>query len=231
LVANIRTKYRIQDEDFYNFDKTNFIIGVICASIIVTRTDRRGRGKQFQSGNREWATAIECVSNNGFILPPFLIIQGKNHLASWYIGTDLPSSWVIKTSPNGWTDNDTTIDWIQHFDKYIEIRRKGIYRMIVLDDHKSHLSAQFEEFYKEKNIITLCLPVHSSYLTQPLDIDCFNILKRLYNKQLEAFIKTHINHIAKPEFFIAFKAAHLITMTTENIKAGFRSTGLLSYDL
>ena len=230
LVANMRTKYGIQDEDFYNFDEIGFMIGVICAGMIVTRADRRGRGKQLQPGNREWATAIECVSSDGFILPSFLIIQGKNHLASWYVGTDLPSSWVVKTSPNGWTDNDTAIDWIQHFDKHTEIRRKGIYRMIVLDGHKSHLSAQFEEFCKEKNIITLCLPAHSSHLTQPLDIGCFSILKRSYGKQLEAFIKTHVNHIAKPEFFIAFKAAHLATMTTENIKAGFRGAGLLPYD-
>jgi hypothetical protein len=106
----MRTKYGIQDEDFYNFNETGFIIGVICTGMIVTRADRRERSKQLQPDNREWATAIECVSNNGFILPPFLIVQGKNHLASWYVGTDLPSSWVVKTSPNGWTDNDTAIN-------------------------------------------------------------------------------------------------------------------------
>jgi hypothetical protein len=102
--------------------------------------------------------------------------------------------------------------------------------MIVLDGHKSHLSAQFEEFCKEKNIITLCLPTYSSHLTQPLDIDCFSILKQSYSKQFEAFTKTHVNYIAKPEFFIAFKVAHLAIMTTENIKVGFRSVGLLPYD-
>ena len=96
----MRTKYGIQDEDFYNFDETGFMIGVIYAGMIVTHADRRGRGKQLQPGNREWATAIECVSSDGFILSPFLIIQGKNYLASWYIGTNLPSSWVVKTSPN-----------------------------------------------------------------------------------------------------------------------------------
>jgi hypothetical protein len=82
LVANIRTKYGIQDEDFYNFDETGFIIGVIYADMIVIRANRRKRGKQLQPGNREWTTTIECVNSDGFILPPFLIIQSKNHLAS-----------------------------------------------------------------------------------------------------------------------------------------------------
>jgi DDE superfamily endonuclease len=114
--------------------------------------------------NREWATAIECVSSDGFMVPPFLIVQGKNHLKSWYDGTDLPPSWVIKTSSNGWTDNQTAIEWIKHFDKHTSVRQKGAYRMIVLDGHESHLSADFKAYYKEKNLITLYLPTHSSHI-------------------------------------------------------------------
>jgi hypothetical protein len=230
LVANMRAKYGILDEDFYNFDETGFMMGVICSSMVVTRADRRGRGKQLQPGNREWATAIECICSDGFVLPPFLIVQGVHHLAPWYAGTNLPPSWVVKTSPNGWTDNATAMDWIQHFDQHTGVRRKGVYRMIVLDGHESHISAQFDQFCKEKNIITLCLPAHSSHLTQPCDVGCFSVLKRSYGKELEHFIKTHINHITKPEFFIAFKAAHFATMTPGNIKAGFRGAGLVPYD-
>jgi hypothetical protein len=230
LVKNMRAKYGIQDADFYNFDETGFMMGVICSAMVVTRADRRGRGKQLQPGNREWATAIECMSSDGYVLPPFLIIQGKNHLQSWYENTNIPSSWVIKTSTNGWTDNQTAMDWIQHFDKHTIVRRQGAYRMIVLDGHESHLSTEFEEYCKENKIVTLCLPAHSSHITQPLDIGCFSVLKRSYGKQLEAFIKAHINHIMKPEFFIAFCAAHKATMTPENIAAGFRGTGLVPYD-
>ncbi len=102
--------------------------------------------------------------------------------------------------------------------------------MITLDGHESHLSAEFELFCKEKNIITLCLPPHSSHLTQPLDVGCYSVLKRAYSKEIEAFIKAHINHITKPEFFIAFKAAHFATMTSGNIKAGFCGAGLVPYD-
>ena len=188
----MRAKYGILDCDFYNFDETGFMMGIICSSMVVTRADRRGQGKQLQPGNREWATAIECVSGDGFVLPPFLIVQGKNHLASWYAGTDLPPSWVVKPSPKGWTDNETAMDWIRHFDKHTSSHQQGVYCMIILDGHESHLSAEFEAFCKEKNIITLCLPEHSSHLTQPLDLSCFSVLKRLYGKELEAFIKAHI---------------------------------------
>ena len=102
--------------------------------------------------------------------------------------------------------------------------------MIVLDGHESHLSVQFEDFCKEKNIITLCLPAHSFYFTQPFDVGCFSVLKRSYGSELENFIRAHINHITKTEFLLAFKAAHFKTMTSENVKAGFRSAGLVPYD-
>ncbi|ERF69808.1 hypothetical protein EPUS_09464 [Endocarpon pusillum Z07020] len=42
LVINMRTKYSIQDCDFYNFDETGFIMGVICGNMVVTCADRSG---------------------------------------------------------------------------------------------------------------------------------------------------------------------------------------------
>ena len=39
LVFNMRAKYGILDCDFYNFDETGFMMGVICASMVVTRAD------------------------------------------------------------------------------------------------------------------------------------------------------------------------------------------------
>ncbi len=44
-MENIRVKYGVLDYDFYNFDETGFIIGVICVAMVVIRADRRSRGK------------------------------------------------------------------------------------------------------------------------------------------------------------------------------------------
>lgn len=226
----MRKKYAIQDADFYNFDETGFMMGVICSSMVVTGANREGRRKILQPGNREWATAIECVSSDGFVVPPYLILQGKHHLASWYTESGLPDTWRIKTSPNGWTDNETGLDWIQHFHKSTDNRRKGAYRMIVLDGHESHLSAEFQKFCKDHGIITLCLPAHSSHLTQPLDVGCFSVLKRAYSKELELFIRAGIDHITKVEFLMAFHTAHNNSITMSNVLGGFRGAGLVPFD-
>ena len=102
--------------------------------------------------------------------------------------------------------------------------------MIVLDGYESHQSAQFEAFCKEKNIIPISLPPHSSHLTQPLDVGCFSALKKAYGQQIEHFIRAHINYISKVEFLLAFKVAHFAAMTESNNKGGFRGSGLVPFD-
>ena len=208
LVDDMRAKYGVLDCDFYNFDETGFMMGVICPAMVVTRADRRGRGKAVQPGNREWATAIACINGEGWSVPPFLVVQGVNHLANWYTEGRLPHDWVIKPTSNGWTNNETGLEWLKHFDKHTTARAKGPYRMLVLDGHESHESAVFQEYCKDHNIITVWLPPHSSHLAQPLDVGCFSVLKRAYGHQIETFIKAHINHITKVEFFLAFSAAY-----------------------
>jgi hypothetical protein len=231
LVKNMRAKYGIQDCDFYNFDETGFMMGVISGTgMVVTSSERKGRAKKLQPGNREWVTAIECVSADGFVVPPMLVVQGKHHLASWYTDGGLPGTWPIRTSTNGWTDNNTGMEWIKHFHECTDKRRQGAWRMLVLDGHESHLSDAFETYCQENNIITLCLPPHSSHITQPLDVGCFSVLKRMYGREIEDFIKASVTHITKLELFHAFKAAHDRTMTPENVRAGFKGSGLVPFN-
>jgi hypothetical protein len=229
LVENMKAKYGILDCDFYNFDETGFMMGVICAAMIVTRADRRGRSKAVQPGNREWATAIVCINGEGWSVPPFLVVQGKTHLASWYTEGGLPHDWVIKPTSNGWTNNETGLEWLKHFDKHTAPRAKGPYRMLVLDGHESHESIEFQDYCKSHNIITLSLPPHSSHLTQPLDVGCFSVLKRMYGREIEGFMKAHINHITKVEFLMAFKQAYQQSITVANAQAGFRGAGLIPF--
>jgi hypothetical protein len=56
------------------------------------------------------------------------------------------------------------------------------------------------------------------------------VLKRSYGRQIETFIKAHINHISKVEFFLAFKAAYEQSITPQNAQAGFRGAGLVPSD-
>ena len=100
-MRNIIAKYGINDTDIYNFDETRFIMGVISTGMVVTSSDGRVKAKIVQPGNREWVTVIQGVNSQGWTVPPFIIITGKNHLASWYQNSGFPPDWVIAVSENG----------------------------------------------------------------------------------------------------------------------------------
>lgn len=214
-------KYGIDAPDMYNFDETGFMMGILSSAMVVTNAERNGRAKIAQPGNREWVTAIQGINARGWPVPPFLVVASQNHLANWYQDRDIPKDWAISVSSNGWTTNEITFAWLQHFDQYTKSRTVGKYRLLIVDGHESHHSVDFELYCQQHNIITLCMPAHSSHLLQPLDVGCFSPLKRAYSREIEHFVRARITHITKAEFIPAFKAAFFATFTEKNIQAGF----------
>ena len=227
LVEQTKAKYGICDEDVYNFDEAGFMMGKITTQLVVTGSERRGRPKAVQPGNREWVTLIQAINAAGWTVPPFLIFAGKYHLSAWYEEEDIPRDWAIAVSDNGWTTNKIGVGWLKHFNTYTKTRVVGTRRLLVLDGHESHRSIEFQELCKENNIYTLCMPPHSSHLLQPLDVGCFSPLKRAYSREIEALIRHHINHITKLEFLPAFKAAFTRSFTAANIHSAFQGAGLV----
>jgi hypothetical protein len=53
LVGDTVAKYGVAEEDIYNFNETSFQIGVISTSKVITTSDRKGRLRTIQLGNRE----------------------------------------------------------------------------------------------------------------------------------------------------------------------------------
>jgi hypothetical protein len=143
----------------------------------------------------------------------------------------LPSDWVIGVSENGWTNDVLGLTWLEHvFEKHTLHRTKGVYRLLILDGHGSHMTPEFDLFCKEHSIIPLCMPPHSSHLLQPLDVGCFSVLKRSYGRQIEGYIRNGVNHIDKPDFLQAFYTAHTEAISLANIQSSFAATGLVPYD-
>lgn len=101
---------------------------------------------------------------------------------------------------------------------------------MILNKYKSYKSIAFQIYYKKNNIIYLHLSSYSNHLIQLFDISYFNNLKYSYKNQINIFIKTYIKHISKVEFFIAFKIIYKKSITSQNIKTGFRGINLILFN-
>jgi hypothetical protein len=228
LVQSMKAKYGIVDEDTWNFDESGFMMGKISSQLVVTDSEKPGKQKKLQPGNREWVTLVQGIAATGRIIPPFLIFAGKVLISSWYTG--LPRNWVITVSPTGWINNDVALAWLKHFDAHTKASSAGAYRLLIIDGHESHCSIDFQDYCKENKIITLCMPPHLSHLLQPLDVVPYSLLKRHYGNGISLLARSRIHHIDKETFLPAFQAAFEKTFTPENIRTGFQGTGLVPYD-
>jgi hypothetical protein len=133
--------YGIVDNNVYNFNKTGFIMGKISAQIVITGSEAAGRKKVIQPGNREWVTIVQGVSAAGYLLPPFVIFAGSVLIDVWF--KDLPRNWILEVSPNGWTNNQLALAWLEHFDKHTKSSAVGAYQLLILNSHKSYSSLKF----------------------------------------------------------------------------------------
>ena len=102
--------------------------------------------------------------------------------------------------------------------------------MLILDGHKSHQSQLFKDYCLENNILTLCIPAHSSHILQPLDIVCFSPLKLKYSYRVRDLARRRIFHINKEGFLPAFRDAFFDVFTIENCKKAFKASGLVPID-
>jgi hypothetical protein len=227
LVEETKAKYGVHDDDVHNFDETGFQMGVIGSMKVVTGAERRARPELVQPGDREWVTVIQSICAAGYAIPPFVIYKGRVHISAWYEEASIPRNWKLSVSENGWTNNALGLEWLKHFNAHTKTRQVGVYRLLILDGHESHLNQDFKDYCLEHKILTLCMPPHSSHILQPLDVVCFSPLKRKYSQRVRDLARRRVFHINKEGFLPAFKDAFFDVFTEENCRKAFEASGLV----
>ena len=84
LVQSTKAKYGIIDKDTYNFDESGFLMGKISSQLVVTGSEKPGKRKKLQPGDREWVTLVQGVRATGKVILPFLILTGKVLISNWF---------------------------------------------------------------------------------------------------------------------------------------------------
>ena len=143
----------------------------------------------------------------------------------------LPPDWMVGVSENGWTTDEFGLIWLKKlFGPFTEGRKVGRYRLLILDGHGSYVTAEFDRYCTEHDIIVLCMPPYSSYLLQPLDVACFAVLKRSYGLGVQAQMWAGINHVDKDDFLELYLPAREATYSLRTVQSGFRATGLVPFN-
>lgn len=215
----------ILPEDTWNMDETGFRIGMKSNAVVITK---RKRAHYFAlPQNRESATAIEAISAGGCVIPLFLILSGRTHSSSWYQEhVNLHPQSRVAVVETGYSNDELALEWIQHFNEHSRKGQLGAKRLLIVDGHGSHHTAQFIQYCDDNNIIPFGMPSNLTHLLQPLDVCIFQPYKHYHGLALDRLVRDGAVQISKIEFLSIIEDIRNQAFKEATIKSAFRKSGI-----
>lgn len=224
-VTEIWTLNRYALDHVYNMDESGFAVGASQSSRALVNIRESSSWKQISS-RQEWITAIECGSAAGVTVPPLLIFKAKHTNTAW-IPTQTPRDWRFSTSSSGWTSDSHGYEWLTTvFEPSTRPEDPTTRRLLIMDGHSSHITANVIAFCMQKAIDLLILPPHCSHILQPLDVGVFAPLKRALASETDAALRLDTGRISRVEWVEMYIRARVKALTSNNIRSGWRGAGL-----
>ena len=232
-------EHDILPENIYNMDEKGIQLGI--GAKITAMVDHSQKSVySIEDGNRELVTIIECICADGSILHPSVIFQGLRRSSEWgrnnpcnarFVPMQFKRHWPhtfadsISVSPNGWTDQQLGIAWLQNdFDPATREKAAGQYRLLILDGHNSHCTFAFCKYANDNKIIIICLPSHTTHALQPCDVGAFGPLAQSW-KWVVVIASQSLIAIRKDNLLMHYHTARIEALKPTTIQSAFRKTG------
>lgn len=226
-LAALKEKYKFAAQDIYNLDETGCITVHRPPKVIALKGQRTV--SQMTSGERgTLITLVAIICASGKAVPPFLVfprVNYKDHMIR-----NAPPGTKGVTNRSGWMISDLFLPVLEHFVLH-ERPTKEHPKLMILDNHESHLSIAAIEYAREHGIILLTLPPHCSHKLQPLGVAVFKSFKSAYNDAADRWLLNHPGSV-----ITIYDVAQLVgeafpkSFVPVNIISGFKKTGIEPYN-
>lgn len=175
------------------------------------------------TGDKAQITVLACVNAIGNCLPPMVIFDRQTFPIE--LATGEISGTIYGFSQSGWIDQDLFDKWFdKHFLQYAPATRP---LLLLLDGHSSHYHSGTIRKAAENKVVLFVLSPNTTHLTQPLDKGCFGPLKSKWSEVCHKCMAKNPGKVVNQFVFSQLlHEAWRDAMTSLNIKAGFRTTGI-----
>ena len=204
-ISYLRTKYKIDPCNIYNMDETGFQRGHSRGNWVVSSKEI-GPPQSPAPGVSYWVTIIECISATGSVIKSMIIHPGKRPQNNWWNISETLPDWLWAFSPKGWIDNELGLEWLKR--NFIPETQNGQNRrLLILDNHESHITGEFQYKYMTAGISLIYFPSYSFYILQPLDIGPFLPLAKYYVEAVKANIDSSLLQVDRAIFNNCYTSA------------------------
>ena len=173
----------------------------------------------------ELVTMCQAVSASGNSVPPLLIFPRKNY-KDWFIRGG-PADCKGAANDSGWMQEAQYIQFMYHFIENV-CPSKSAPVLLLLDNYYAHLSIEALNLAKDKGVVCLSFPPHTTHKLQPLDVSIYGPLKKYIAASQDAWMKNHPGSVVSIYDLPAILSEALPRANSAtNIINGFRRTGIM----
>ncbi len=140
------------------------------------------------------------------------------------------SKWgSIEMTGKGWTTNEVGLCWLKEkFTPWAKNQLRGTYCMLIINNHRSHVSLEFNEYCTQNQIVALCLLSHTTHILQPLDVRIFGPLANAYKLFIEKKCRYRTGRsVDKTAFLKHYIEAREKAISPKNILSAWIAAGLI----
>lgn len=226
-LKSVFQQHHIPPHMIFNIDETGLSTVQKCRKVV----SERGLKQVGQITSAERGTLVTlccCVNATGQSLPPVYVFPRVNF--KQYMLNGAPANSLGLAAQSGWMNSELFIEAFAHFVKYMKASKENP-GLVIMDNHKSHLSLEVASIARENGISIVTFPPHCSHRMQPLDVSVYGPLKAYYYTECNHWMMQHpgtpltIYQLAE----LSGKA-YLRASTPMNIVSGFKKTGIFPYD-
>lgn len=228
LYRELRLKHNFLAKDIYNLDECG-IQTVHKTTKVITDIGDKYVQSMTSAERGTLITMVAIIGAAGKAVPPFLIFPRVFFNESKMMRNCYESA-AGGASTTGWINADLFLDVLKHFVAH-ENPNPQSPKLIILDNHESHISLPAIDYAKAHGIVLFTLPPHTSQRLQPLDVSVFRSFKHFFNKQCTNWMLNHPGKtISIYEMAELSGNAFKQSFTLSNITSGFRATGLQPFN-
>ena len=222
-------KRNIKLLNLYNMNETDFRVN--CDENHWILTLNKLLFQRFNdSDNREFVISIECINSIEFSISFYLIVFDIEIQERWFQQNKIVNDIRINVFDTDYFNDDIALKWIQHFDRYIKFVQKEVWRLLIMNDHDSHMTWEFLNYALIHRIELFVFFVHSTHFTQSLNVDVFQSFKHHHKNVVNLIMRYECDIFTKVDFFFDFFRIHGLTFTKLTLVHVWKKTNLVSYD-
>jgi hypothetical protein len=219
----------IDYEDVWNIDETGFQIGYLKNGMFLWTFGEIDKPILTDAHETISVTIIESISAKGRVIPSFIIMPGVQ-LPSRWVDNRLEPGTTIVTTPNGYIDDISALEFFDHFERLSRTQRSPGKRTLLLDGCENHFTKELFQKAQDAGVVLFPFPPHLTHILQPLDVGLFCVYKHWHQEILLREIADGATDFNKADFLFHLQEVRARTTKRSTIISSWQKTGIYPFD-